>query len=161
MPALSKSVLHAQDTVHLLAKMRTNLNMLSNILILGNLTVCRDHLQQILLIYPKGSAHGINERTIDMNDKQNYIGIHMLVPACLMNCLNEMSTAGTVMYLEIMKDTFFGKSISQRILLIWMSVFFILIWSNWLMTNGYQLNDDFVTEHVCCLFGNECSYDVV
>lgn len=68
MPKLLSACLFAQDTVHLLAKLRTKLITPSNIISLGSEFACRGHLTEVLKLFPK-ARHGLTERAVDNRDK--------------------------------------------------------------------------------------------
>ena len=155
MPSMKSSGLCSQDTIHLLAKLRTRLLIPSNILSFGSEIACRAHLVEVLKKFPK-SSHGLTQRSIDNKDKQNYSSIGLLVHPCVENCLKEMhstvKTSGTVIYLQLMRnirDAFFDKSLSplKRLYLMWNSIFFLRIWRCWLSEKGLTESDYFVTNN--------------
>ena len=159
MPKLHSDSLYAQDTVHLLAKLRTRLIIPSNVLSMGSLVACKGHLLQVLKSLPK-EKHGLTYRTIDCKDKQNFSSIELLVRPCVEECLVELnprfSTSGTAVYLALMrhiKEYFFNKAISPatRLYLIWKVVFFMRIWRTWLECNELSESDHFITNnaYVC------------
>ena len=74
---LHSDSLYAQDTVNLLAKLRTRLIIPSNVLSMGSLIVCKGHLLQVLKSLLK-EKHGLTYRTIDCKDKQNFSRIELL-----------------------------------------------------------------------------------
>ena len=107
MPELSMSSLCAQDTVHLLTKLRTRLITPSNLLSLGSETACRGNIAEILQSFPKAD-HGLNQRAIDSRDKQNYSSIELLLKPCVDECLAKLhgshKVKGTRIYLSFMRD---------------------------------------------------------
>ena len=148
MPELSMSSLCAQDTVHLLAKLRTR-RMLS----LGSETACRGNIAEILQSFPK-EDHGLNQRAIDSRDKQKYSSIELLLKPCVDECLAKLhgshKVKGTRIYLSLMRDirdSFFDKSLHSlcRLRKIWKSVFFLRIWGCWLEKNQYQEDTFFIS----------------
>ena len=156
MPQLMKNCLFSQDTVHLLAKMRTRLLLPSNILVLGDETACPAHLNFVLNEFPK-EKHGLSARCLDVKDKQNYSSIEKLLDDGVLECLNEfnatISTKGTCAYLKIMKNirnSFFKKSFSpeERLYYAWNSLFFLRIWRVWLEMFNYKEQDHFVTSNI-------------
>ncbi len=82
MPELQRDSLYAQDTVHLLAKLRTPLIIPSNILSMGTVVACKGHLLQVLKSFSK-DKHGLTHRAIDSKDKQNFTSIDLLVSPCV------------------------------------------------------------------------------
>ncbi len=155
MPTLRSDCLCAQDTVHLLAKLRTRLIMPSNILSIGAAVACRGHLIEVLKQFPK-SRHGLSQRSIDSKDKQNYTSISFLLKPCVEQCLKDlnskMETSGTVIYLQLMRairDCFFDKPLSplKRLYLIWKVIYFVRIWKTWLTQNGLGEADHFITNN--------------
>ena len=155
MPDYPEKALYSQDTIHILAKMRTKLITPSNILVLGNENGCRAHIQFLIDNKPK-AIHGLTNKCINQKDKQNYESINSLVDDCVLQSLKElndekrMKTNGTIVYLKMMRDirdAFLDKSISplKRINLIWRNVFFLRIWRTWLTENGYPECEHFVT----------------
>ena len=69
MPLMKTNGLCSQDTIHLLAKLRTRLLTPSNILSFGTEIACRAHLVEVLKKFPK-ATHGLTQRSIDNKDKQ-------------------------------------------------------------------------------------------
>ena len=117
MPSFIGNNLPAQDHIHLLAKLRSRLLKPSNLIVLGNETACRAHIQQLLEIFPK-EKHNLTQRCIDNKDKQNYSSIPVLVGDGVKDCLEELNensqNTGTL-YLQIMRQIItstFDKSIS-------------------------------------------------
>ena len=132
MPELFEESLSCQDTINLLAKLRTRLLTPSNLIVLGSETACRGHLQHVLKSFSK-SDHGLSPQVLENKDKQNYDSIEKLlgngVQVCLEKIKPELKTKGTIMYLWLMRnirDAFFNKSISplERIALMWKTLFF-------------------------------------
>ena len=78
MPTFLDSSLACQDIIYLLAKLRTRLLTSSNIIVLGDETACRGHLEQVLKKFSK-SEHGLTSQIIENKDKQNYESIEVLV----------------------------------------------------------------------------------
>ena len=103
MKYIKKEGLYSQDCVHLLAKMRTRLLSPSNILVLGNETACRAHIQQVLTEFPK-EQHKLTERIISNKDKQNYSSISVQVDDNIINChkklTDKMNNMGTITYIQ-------------------------------------------------------------
>ena len=90
MPKLLEESLVCQDTVHLLAKLRTRLLTPSNLIVLGSETACRGHLEQILNDYSK-EDHGLSAQVLQNKDKQNYQSVETLLGDGVENCLKELS----------------------------------------------------------------------
>ncbi len=90
MPKLMKDNLNAQDTIHLLAKLRTKLLTPSNIVSIGAEHACRGHLIEVLKRFPK-ARHGLTQQAIDNKEKQNYGSVTLLVKPCDEDCLKEIS----------------------------------------------------------------------
>ena len=156
MPSFSMDTLYAQDHIHLLAKLRSRLLKPSNLIVLGNETACRAHVQQVFETFPK-EKHNLTQRCIDNKDKQNYSSIPILVSDDVKDCLEQLNQSsqntGTIMYLKIMRqilNAIFDKSLSQleRIALMWRVAFFCRIWRKWLCLNGYSEKDHFLTANV-------------
>ena len=78
MPYILETSLCCQDTIHLLAKLRTRLLTPSNLIILGKETACPGHLQQLLKYFSK-SEHGLTQQALQNKDKQNHDSIETLV----------------------------------------------------------------------------------
>ena len=155
MPALNTKCLSAQDTIHLLAKLRTRLLMPSNILSIGAEVACRGHLVEVLKQFPKG-RHRLTQKSIDCKDKQNYSSIELLVSESVEKCLREspcsLRTHGTVVYLQLMRDiknSMFDKSLKpiKRLYLVWKAIFFLRIWRTWLAEQGLPEGDHFITSN--------------
>ena len=155
MPSMKTNGLCSQDTIHLLAKLRTRLLTPSNILSFGMEIACRAHLVEVLQKFPK-ATHGLTQRSIDNKDKQNYSSIGLLVHPNVENCLKEINptvkTSGTVIYLQLMRnirDAFFDKSLPplKRLYLMWKTIFFLRIWRCWLSEKGLTEKDYFVTNN--------------
>ena len=155
MPCFPDNCLYSQDTIHILAKLRSKLITPSNILIMGNENACRAHIQFVIDNKPK-DRHGLNNKCLNHKDKQNYESIHLLVGKNVQTCITElqeekkMKTKGTSVYLTLMhdvRDAFLDKFISplQRIQLIWKVVFFLRTWRTWLNQKGYPESEHFVT----------------
>lgn len=156
MPNLRKESLVCQDTVHLLAKLRTRLLTPSNLIAIGDEVACRAHLVQVCNDYPK-AEHGLTRQVLENKDKQNYSSIEVLLSTNVELSLQKVERSkGTLVYLWLMRnirDAFFDKSITplQRISLIWQTIFFLRIWRVWLNENGYSESDQFITQnaYVC------------
>lgn len=155
MPELLNNSLSAQDTIHLLAKLRTRLVTPSNLVALGCEVACRGHLVEVIKQFHK-AKHGLTYRSIDNKDKENYTSIALLVNQSVEDCLKELNpklkTMGTRVYLRLMRDirdAFFNKSLSPlaRLYLIWKAIFFLQIWRSWLASNGYSEDDHFITSN--------------
>ena len=156
MLSFSVDNLHAQDHIHLLAKLRSRLLKPSNLLVLGCETACRAHVQQVFETFPK-ERHNLTQRSIDNKDKQNYSSIPILVSEDVQTCLKELTptdnNTGTIVYLDMMRrirDSIFDKSLSpiKRIELIWRVVFFCRIWRKWMSKTTYPEQDHFITPNV-------------
>ncbi len=155
MPKLLDKSLNAQDTIHLLAKLRRRLVTPSNLVALGSEIACRGHLVEIIKQFEK-AKHGLTYRSIDNKDKQNYTSIPLLVSQGVEDCLKELDpklkTIGTRIYLGLMRDirdAFFNKTLSplRRLYLIWKAIFFLRIWRSWLSRNDYSELDHFITSN--------------
>ena len=155
MPKLLDKSLSVQDTIHLLAKLRTRLITPSNLVALGSEIACRGHLIEVIKQFEK-AKHGLTYRSIDNKDKQNYTSIPLLVSQGVEDCLIELDsklkTMGTRVYLGFMRDirdAFFNKTLSplRRLYLIWKTVFIFRIWRSWLSKNGYSEEDHFITSN--------------
>ena len=171
MPELFEESLSCQDTIHLLAKLRTRLLTPSNLIVLGSETACRGHLQHVLKSFSK-SDHGLSPQVLENKDKQNYDSIEKLlgngVQVCLEKIKPELKTKGTVMCLWLMRnirDAFFNKSISplERIALMWKTFLFLRIWRLWLKNNGYSESDHFITQnaYICIELNSHLVLNVV
>ena len=132
MPKIARECLCFQDTVHLLAKLRTRLITPSNLLVMGTETACRVHLEQLVHRIPK-DRHGLTLRCISQKDKQNYDSITSILKLDVVQCVkdevSELRPDGTISFLRLMRDirdAFFKKSISplERAFLIWRTIFF-------------------------------------
>lgn len=159
MPQISKGDFHSQDTVHLLAKLRTRLLTPSNLTVIGTETAGVAHLKYLVDQLPK-ERHGLSHQMINNKDKQNYQSIATLVGEDVESCLSEVSVkiraTGTITYLKIMRnirDSTFDKTLSpiERIFLMWEVIFFLRIWKAWLKHNGYSETENFITSnaYVC------------
>ena len=153
MPEIPKDNFYNQDTVHLLAKLRTRILTPSNLIIVGAENAGVSHLQYVYDHIPK-NQHGLLQQIIDNNDKQNYGSIASLVSEDLQTCLHQVKdkirSLGTIMYLRNMRsirDANFDKTLSplDRVSLLWEVTFFFRIWKYWLHENDYSVNDNFVT----------------
>lgn len=153
MPEIPKGNLYLQDTVHLLAKLRTRILKHSNLIIVGTTNAGVSHIQYVYDHIPK-DQHGLSQRAIDNKDKQNYKSIAALVGDDLEHCLlqvnSKISALGTIIYLRCMRairDANFDKTLSplKRASLLWEVTFFFRIWKYWLAKNGYSVRDNFVT----------------
>ena len=140
-----------QDTVHILAKLRTKLVTPSNLLEIGIETACWAHLQYLIKNVPK-SVHGLTVRCIDPKDKQNFESVDRLVSESVLESLKtcKQRTKGTIFYLKIMKyirDAFLNKALSpiHRIYLMWKTIFILRIWRTWLDENGCSEAEHFIT----------------
>ena len=107
-PELKGTGLCAQDTVHVLAKLRTRLLGPSNLIVLGNKNATRSHLQYVYKNISK-EKHMITQKVIDNKDKQNYGSIAILVSEdvenCLKACSDKIRPLGTIVYLTLMRKT--------------------------------------------------------
>ena len=155
MPRLRDNMLQAQDTIHLLAKLRTRLITPSNLLSIGTEVACRGHLVEVLKRFSK-EKHGLRQKAIDNKDKQNYSSIELLIKPSVAECLKELKisrSSGTVIYLSLMRDIrdcFFDQSICSldRLYKIWkVIIFFLRIWRTWLCKNSLTEGDHFITNN--------------
>ncbi len=155
MPKLLDQSLACQDTVHLLAKLRTRLLTPSNLIVFGSKTACRGPLDQILSSFPK-EDHGLTHQILQNKDKQNYGSVEILlseeVDSCLQRLSAKVETKGTKTYLWLMRNirnAFFNKAISpvERLNLIWKTIFFLRIWRLWLRENEYSEQDHYITQN--------------
>ena len=73
----SKSLV-CQNTVHLLAKLRTRLLTPSNLIAIGHEVACNAHLVKVCNYYPK-AEHGLTRQVLENKDKQNYSSIEVLL----------------------------------------------------------------------------------
>ena len=154
MPKIPEGNFHCQDTIHLLAKLRTRLLGHSNLIIFGAENVAVQHLQHVLDTMSK-ERHNLTQRTIDNKDKQNYGSIATLVSDDLMDCLLEIKSPkqrnqGTITFLRLMRsirDANFDKTLSPiaRVSLLWEVNFFLRIWKSWLKSNNYDETIHFIT----------------
>ena len=133
----------------------------SNLLVLGDETACRAHLQYLANNVDK-DKHGLTARCIDQKDKQNFDNVAMLVSHDVTNSLEDckkvMGTQGTIFYLQIMRDVrdaFLDKSLSpiMRIFLMWKTIFVLRIWRTWLDENGYPQSEHFITPNAYTCIG--------
>ena len=117
MPKLKTTALHSQDTIHILAKLRTRLITPTNLIVLGSETAYRAHLEQLINTVSK-DHHGLTMKSINHKDKQNYDSINAMVSKPVENCLRSLSKLrpkGTLTYLFLMRnirDAFFNKALS-------------------------------------------------
>ena len=81
---------YCQDTVHILAKLRTKLTTSSNLIVLGDKTACKEHLRD-LANHTDKEKHGLTTRSNDKKDKQNFESIRILVSDDVLRCLEEIS----------------------------------------------------------------------
>ena len=154
MPKMKNMELCSQDTIHILAKLRTRLVTPTNLLVLGTETACRAHLEHIVHSISK-ATHGLTLQSISHKDKQNYESVSILVSESVQQCLQKECTLrpkGTEIYLSLMRNirnAFFDKSLSplDRIFLLWTTVFFCRIWRSWLSANNYDLKEHFITDN--------------
>lgn len=171
MPKLLNNSLSCQDVVHLLAKLRTRLLTPSNLIVMGDETACRGHLQKVLELYSKGE-HQLSLQILENKDKQNYESIEHLVSEGVSECLSKLQeqyqTKGTIAYLWIMKcirDAFFDKALSpiKRLSLMWEVVFFLRIWRMWLYNNNYSEADHFITQnaYICIELNSHLLINVI
>lgn len=108
-PNVPQKSFYAQDTVHILAKLRKRLITPSNLVVIGSETACRAHLQFVIDTYSK-SKHGLTIRCIDHKDKQNFESVGVLVSEnvepCLKEATHKLRTKDTIMYLQLMRNVF-------------------------------------------------------
>ena len=142
---------YCQDTVHILAKLRTKLVTESNLLEIGTETACWAHLQYLVKNEPK-SVHGLTVRCIDQKDKQNFESVSFLVSDKVLQSLEtcKQRTKGTIFYLKLMRnirDAFLNKALSpiHRIYLMWKTIFVERIWQTWLEESGPSQTEYFIT----------------
>ena len=156
MPTFFESGMCSQDTVHLLAKLRTRLLTPSNLIVMGDEVACCGHLQHVLKSFQK-SKHGLILQILENKDKQNYKSIECLlsddVKKSLLEIDTTMKTQGTIAYLDMMRnirDAFLDRGITplKRVYLMWETIFFFRIWRKWLCTNNHSTSDHFVTQNV-------------
>ena len=117
-----------QNTVHLLAKLRTRLLTPSNLIAIGHEVACNAHLVKVCNDYPK-AEHGLTRQVLENKDKQNYSSIEVLLITNVEQRLQKVEKGeGILVYLRLMRnicDAFFDKSITplQRTSLLWQTIF--------------------------------------
>ena len=154
MPNLKNAGFHSQDTIHILAKLRTRLVTPTNLIVICTETACRAHLEQLISSVSKAN-HGLTMKSINHEEKQNYDSINAMVSKSVESCLQSLSKLrpkGTLIYLSLMwniREAFFNKALSplERIYLMWKTVYFLRIWRSWLSESGYDLKEHFITEN--------------
>lgn len=108
------------------------------------------HLHKIQTKYQK-DQHGLRERDLNHQDKQNYNAVLRIVNAS--HLLDNIAAKAhpTKFYVGLMKsviDSYLDKSLEPliRIEKLWNVVFFLRYWRQWILVNcQYSLRDNFIT----------------
>lgn len=144
--------MYIQDITHVGTKLRNKFLKPSILLPLGNFVASSTHLR-ILIAEKEKEEHALTMTDLDNKDKMNFRAVENICSIRVTKILRTMpSTQRTVVFLEMTKDildSFLHKNIAaiERIYLIWKSVFFLRIWRQWLLENGYTLQN-FITSNV-------------
>ena len=139
-----------QDTHHIGTKLKTRLTKPSVVLRMGNYTASSAHLRALIGQTSK-LEHRLSLSDLDCADKMSFQPVEKLTQACVIAMLDQIPNANaTKAYLQIMKDVleaFLSKDIapSDRVYLMWRSVFFLRLWRLWLEQNGHSLKNSFIT----------------
>ena len=131
MPNLKNAGLHSEDTINILAKLRTRLITPTNLIVIGTETACRAHLEQLISSVSKAN-HSLTMKSINHKDKQNYDSINAMVSDSVersFQSLSKLRPKGTLIYLSLMRnirEAFFNKALSplERIYIMWKPCFF-------------------------------------
>ncbi|KAK3915297.1 tRNA 5-methylaminomethyl-2-thiouridine biosynthesis bifunctional protein MnmC [Frankliniella fusca] len=147
---LDQEYSYIQDTVHIGTKMRTRFLKDSIILPMGNYVASPTHLRSIIEDISK-LEHGLTNTDLKSADKMNFKAVLRMTDSRVLDSLNNVhGAAATHKYLQLMSDilvSFLDKNLtaSQRIFLIWKSIFFIRVWRKWLEENEFSTSTNFLT----------------
>ncbi|KAE8739820.1 hypothetical protein FOCC_FOCC014670 [Frankliniella occidentalis] len=140
------SPLCIQDTVHTVAKLKTQLlkpRTDKNFLPMGSYVASGTFLK-ILVEEQSKLDHGLSISDLDSKDKMNFKSAEKICDTRVINALASLpGSEGTKSYLVILKsvlDSFLNKTLEagKRIHLIWKAVFFFRHWRKWLQENNYK-----------------------
>ena len=145
----AKPVSCVQDTVHIAVKLKSRLLNPSIALRIGCYVAEGSHLRKIQTKYNK-DQHGLRERDLNHQDKQNYDAVLRIVIAS--HLLHNIAEAqATKCYVGLMKsviDSYLDKSLDplERIEKLWSVVFFLRYWRQWILVNCQcSLKNNFIT----------------
>ena len=145
----AKPVSCVQDTVHIAVKLKSRLLNPSITLRMGCYVAEGSHLRKIQTKYQK-DQHGLRERDLNHQDKQNYDAVLRIVNAShlLDNIAEARATKCYVGLIKSVIDSYLDKSLDPliRIEKLWNVVFFLRYWRQRILVNcRCSLKDNFIT----------------
>lgn len=149
----SFSPLCIQDTVHTVAKMKTQLlknRSDTNFWPMGSYVGSGTFLKILVEGHSK-LDHGLCASDLDSKDKMNFRSVQKISDTRVTDVLDSIpGSKGTKCYLIMLRgvlDSFLDKTLEadKRIHLIWRTVFFLRHWRNWLQQNNYKVTLNFIT----------------
>jgi len=138
-----------QDTVHILAKLKSRLLKPSVVLALGDYVASPAFLRVIIQEKNK-AAHGLAESDVSNNDKMIFNACRKIIDARVMSCLEDVPGAkGLMVYLEVMRNIHYAylkidMTPEIRIELMWTSTSFFRTWRESLLS-FYTVDKNFIT----------------
>lgn len=152
-----------QDLTHIITKLRNRLLLFSRMFPLGPSIISKSHLQYLIDNVSK-DKHLLVHSDLDSSDRQNFLSAEKICSDKVVQCLVDHvpGSEGTVLYLKAMNrmlNSFMNVKItsSERISLLWSSVFFFRAWRSWINAceekitiegkskNYYNLKDNFIS----------------
>lgn len=142
-----------QDTVHIGTKLRNRLLKAGILLAMGSKIVSVTHIKMLLNSVSK-EIHGLVMSDICPEDRQNFGSLKKIMSSRVLTALKEhvFGSEGTIKYLHIcdqVTSSFLDDSLSpiERLYRIWNAVFFLRVWRKWLIRNGYNSEENYITQN--------------
>lgn len=155
-----------QDMTHIITKARNRLLTCSRIYPIGTKIISSTHLKTLIDSVSK-DKHLLVRSDIEPKDRQNFLSAEKLCSKKVRQCLSDYvpGSEGTVLYLKTMDgvlNAYMNIKIksTERIFLMWYSVFFFRAWRSWILnsdktkksTKGkpksfYNLGENFISSN--------------
>lgn len=142
-----------QDHIHIGTKLRTRFLTPSILLPMGDHVVSPGHVKELINSVSK-DQHNLTESDLSPDDKMNFRSMEKMYQESVVKLLQErvVGSEATVTYLNMTREilsSYLDKTISPetRLVLIWKWTFFLRIWKEWLLKNGYSIQDNFITSN--------------
>lgn len=150
--SISTKYIPFQDTVHIGTKMRNRI--LNKPLKMGKYDVSTKHLELVLKHYSKAD-HNLCPSTISPKDRQNFDSVLRICDDKVIELLSNIEgSEGTILYLKVLSNVlraFLDLRLlpSERIRLIYFSVFILRIWKKFIQQSkrANSLKDNFISQN--------------
>lgn len=150
---LDSEILFTQDPTHIGTKLRNRLLKASVLLPLGNNQISVAHLKMPILNVPK-NIHGLVQRDICPDDRQNFSSLLKIMKPRVTEALQKyiINSEATIVFIKIchfVTSSLMDTNVNpiDRIFRMWYSLFFLRTWKKWLVENGFNLDDHFISSN--------------